>query len=465
LAALERRRHSVGAIAVVIVLALCGFALQRLLAEMRLADVSTAIASLPIRAPLASLMLTCGSFLVLVGYDWSALRYVGRRLPLRIVALGSFCGYAIGNTVGFALLSGGSVRFRIYSAAGLASEDVGRVALFCVTAFGFGICAISGLGVLIRPSLLAHILAVPVALLQAVSVALILAIGTFLVMCWQRRTIRWRGLSLPLPSVSLAAGQLAISALDVCLAGAALWVLLPHQLGFSYLAFLPLYCVAIVAGVMSHVPGGLGVFEAVILFALDDHSEASLLVGALVIYRLIYYVLPLVAAGVFLGLNELRLLIPATSGTMRRVIDLTSAMVPTVASVLIVFAAIVLFASGATPMLPERTAVLSAILPLPLVEAAHFLAGLTATALLLLAPALQRRLNGAYWFAQAALVAGIGCSLAKGLDYEEATALAAIAMILVPYRREFYRPTSLLDQPFTVGWMIAIVGILRPRRV
>jgi phosphatidylglycerol lysyltransferase len=460
LSRLESRKETIGLIAVVVVLVLCGFALRRLLAEMRLADVGTAIAALPTANLFASQAFTFASFVALIGYDWSALRYVRRSLPLRVIALASFCGYAIGNTVGFALLTGGSVRYRIYTTAGLSSEDVGRVALFCVIAFGFGICAVSGVGVLLRPNLLAGILDVNVAVLKAISIGLLAAIVGFLALCSRRRSLRWRGISLPLPRPSLVAGQLAISALDLCLACAALFVLLPKDLGFSFFGFLPVYCVAVVASVASHVPGGLGVFEAVLVFALGDKTDKSALVGALVAYRLVYYVLPLLVAGALLGFNEIRQQMPATRTALRRVLDLTGAIVPTAASLFVVLAGIVLLASGATPMEPTRAAVIASIFPLPVVEASHLIGSLVASALIVLAPALQRRLNAAYWVALGCLFTGIVVSLSKGLDYEEAILLAVIALLLLPYRTEFYRQTSLLDQPFTLEWVVAIVCIL-----
>jgi phosphatidylglycerol lysyltransferase len=460
LSLLEERKETLGLIAVATVLVLSGFALQRLLSEMRLADIGTAIAALSLRDLAASFFFTFASFASLIGYDWSALRYIGRKLPPRVIALASFCGYAIGNTVGFALLTGGSVRFRIYTAAGLSSEDVGRVALFCVVAFGFGICAVSGIGVLLRPHLLSHILGVDVVILQAASLGLIAGVIGFLVLCARHRTLHWRGLSLPLPSPSLVAGQLAISALDLCLACAVLFVLLPKDLGFSFFGFLPLYCVAIVVGVLSHVPGGFGVFEAVIIFALGDETEKSGLVGALVVYRLVYYVVPLLVAGALLGLNELREQLPATRAAFERVLDLTGAIVPTAASILVVLASIVLLASGATPMSPERQAVIGAIFPLPVIETSHFIGSLVASALIFLAPALQRRLNAAYWLVLAGLFTGMVVSLAKGLDYEEAIVLGVIAGLLLPYRSEFYRRTSLLDEPFTVEWVVATACIL-----
>ncbi|MFO1146185.1 MAG: bifunctional lysylphosphatidylglycerol flippase/synthetase MprF [Rhodospirillales bacterium] len=456
----DGHRESLGLAATAIVLLLCGFALNRLLAEMRVADVGRSIANLPGHAVGWSLLFTGLSYITLVGYDWSALRYVGRRLPARVIALASFCGYAIGNTVGFSLFTGGSVRFRIYSAAGLPAEDIGRVTLFCIIAFGFGICAVGGVGVLLRPLLLAEILHLPALLLKVTSVSLIVAIIAFVLLCTRKRLLRWRRMTLPLPSPSLVAGQLTISAIDLCFACAALWVLLPADLSYSFFAFLPLYCVAIVAGILSHVPGGLGVFEAVFVYALGDRTEIGPLVGALVVYRLIYYVMPLLVAGALLGLSELRRQIPATVAAFDRLVEVTGEIVPTFAGVFVVLAGIVLLASAATPMSPARAAAIGSIVSLPVIETAHFVGAMVASMLIFLAPALQRRLHGAYWLVHALLVIGIACSLAKGLDYGEAIALALIAVLLVPYRDEFYRRTSLLDEPLTLRWTVTLLCIL-----
>lgn len=456
----DGHRESLGLAATAVVLLLCGFALNRLLAEMRVADVGRSISNLPANAVGASLLFTGMSYITLVGYDWSALRYVGRRLPARVTALASFCGYAIGNTVGFSLFTGGSVRFRVYSAAGLPAEDIGRVTLFCIIAFGFGICAVGGVGVLLRPLLLAEILHLPALLLKVTSVSLIAAIIAFVLLCTRKRMLRWRRMTLALPSPSLVAGQLTISAIDLCFACAALWVLLPTDLSYSFFAFLPLYCVAIVAGILSHVPGGLGVFEAVFVYALGDRTEIGPLVGALVVYRLIYYVMPLLVAGALLGLSELRRQIPATVAAFDRLVEVTGEIVPTFAGIFVVLAGIVLLASAATPMSPSRAAAIASIVSLPVIETAHFVGGMVASMLIFLAPALQRRLHGAYWLVHALLAIGIVCSLAKGLDYGEAIALALIATLLVPYRDEFYRRTSLLDEPLTLRWMVTLLCIL-----
>ena len=128
--------------------------------------------------------------------------------------------------------------------------------LFCVVAFGFGVSAMSGLGVLLRPNLLSSTLNVPVAALQIASLMLVAGVAGFLTLCASRQILRWRGVSVPLPRPTLVAGQLAISAVDLCLAAAALYVLLPDRAGLSFSGFLPLFCVAIVAGIVVTSPAG-----------------------------------------------------------------------------------------------------------------------------------------------------------------------------------------------------------------
>ena len=126
---------------------------------------------------------------------------------------------------------------------------------------------------------------------------------------------------------------------------------------------------------------------------------------------------------------------PSTRAAVERVLDLTDAIIPTAASLLIVLSGVVLLASAATPMQPARAAVIASIFPLPIIEASHLLGSLVASALNLLAPALQRRLNAAYWLALVCLLLGVIVSLAKGLDYEEAIVLTIMAVLLLPYRQ------------------------------
>jgi phosphatidylglycerol lysyltransferase len=253
---------------------------------------------------LRSILLSFSSFAALIGYDYSALRYVGRQVPAKIIALASFCGYALGNVLGIGALTGGSVRYRIYGAVGLETADIVRIAIFCSIAFGVGVTAVSGLSVALYPDLLAAFAGwtATATRLAALSV-LALGLGAAL-LAWRRRK-PWAvgALTLALPSPSLAAQQLLFSAAELALAAAALYVLLPAT-DLPLLSFLAIYGAATVAGIASHVPGGIGVFEAVILFALRDTAPPDAVAAALFGYRVSYSLLPMVLAAILFGAHE-----------------------------------------------------------------------------------------------------------------------------------------------------------------
>jgi phosphatidylglycerol lysyltransferase len=252
-----------------------------------------------------TILLTFGSFAALIGYDHSALRYVRRQVPAKVMALASFCGYALGNVLGIGALTGGSIRYRIYSAVGLDTADIIRIAIFCSVAFGIGVTAIGSLSVVLYPDFLASFAGwTPAAIRFGALSVVALGLGVAFV-AWRRRG-PWRigGLALCLPSASLAARQLLFSAAELAFAAAALYVLLPST-DLPLLSFLAIYSAATVAGVASHVPGGIGVFEAIVLFALRDKAPSDAVAAALFGYRMIYSLLPMVLAAVLLAAREM----------------------------------------------------------------------------------------------------------------------------------------------------------------
>lgn len=308
----------VSLLAMLAVGALAVYVLERYLRDLDVGEVRRALAAMAWQPLALSGLYAAGGYLALVGYDWSALSYVGRRLRLPAVALASFCSYAIGNTAGFTLLTGGAVRLRLYSAAGLSVADIGRVTVFCMLAFGFGICTVSALSILTGPGTLAELIDVAPATVIAVGLLALMAIIGFLFFCGRGRLVRLYRWTLKLPTAGLVAKQLLISAVDIGFACAALYVLLPASSGISFLGFLPIFCAALAVGIMSHVPGGLGVFEAAILFALHDKLPKEQLVSALLFFRLVYYIIPLFMAILLLAGNEFLRRQGATSGDERR---------------------------------------------------------------------------------------------------------------------------------------------------
>ena len=240
------------------------------------------------------------------------------------------------------------------------------------------------------------------------------------------------------PSVGLSLAQIALSALDIAAAAGALFVLSPlPDASVSFLAFLGVFTLAIVAGVISHVPGGLGVVETVVIVLLPGQPAGSLF-AALIAFRGLYYVIPLLLGALLLGFFEAGVHRQRLQRAASALSAMGARLVPPVLSALTLLAGTILLLSGATPSVSTRLEFLKELLPLQVVEGSHLLGSLTGLALIILARGLARRLDAACHLAMALLTAGIVFSLLKGLDYEEAIIMACILATLL------HRPQGLL---------------------
>jgi phosphatidylglycerol lysyltransferase len=449
-----------GPLIAVILFAAALWVLHRQLAEHRLVDVVREVGAIPVSKLLFAVGLSALGYLVLTGYDALSLRYVHHPLPYHRVALAAFVAYAFSHNIGLGLLTGGSIRYRLYSAWGLSAGEVTRVVGFGALTLGLGFVAVAGAVLILEPLRLPDLFRLPLVSLRPVGVAfLLVAIGYVLWTAVRRRPITIRGWQIALPSPLLALSQIAIASLDWGIAAAVLYALLPTT-ALSYPEFLGVFLIAAGMGILSHIPGGLGVFETVVLLLLPPRLPTPAVFGALLAYRIIYYFLPLGIAAVLLASHEIqrgRESVRRLAGTFGR---WATVLAPPVFALVVFVAGAILLFSGATPAVGSRLARLHDLLPLPLIEISHFLGSLAGAGLLLLARGLQRRLDGAYLVALVLLGAGILFSLLKGLDYEEASILAVMLAALWPCRRFFYRRASLTAQSFTPGWSAAIATVV-----
>lgn len=441
----------------VALLVLAAWALHRELIHFSYRDVRRAWDALPAWRIALAFGITAASYLLLTLYDVLALRYVRRRLPYPRVALTSFLAYAFGHNVGLSALSGGAIRLRLYSSSGLSAAEVTRVVAFCSVTFWVGVLAAGGPALLAAP---AH-LGVPLPLgAHALGALFCAAALGYLALCAIRRApLRLRGLAVAVPGPGLALAQVVVAAADWLLAALVLAALLPPEAAISFPALVALFVAAQVAGLVSQVPGGLGVFEAIVVAALSPRVPADTTLATLLAYRAVYYLVPFGAAIATLSVTEAarhrgRLLRAA------RTLGVIGPAAPTLAAAGTLLAGAVLLFSGATPTLPERLAVLRRVVPLPLVELSHFGASIVGVTLLVLARALQRRLDAAWVLTLALLGAGAALSLVKGLDWEEALLLGLLLAALIPFRSQFYRRSSLLAERPSLGWALAGLSVL-----
>jgi phosphatidylglycerol lysyltransferase len=408
-----------------------------------------------------SLLATAVSYLALVGRDAAALRAIGASVPASLLWVGGVAGSALGNAVGFGALTGGAVRYRVYGAAGVGATQVARLTVLTSSTFGFGLVVLSGLGLICAAPSIGRMLEVPATPLFAGGLAVLA--GCAALVAWHRpgrRPLRLGRFSIDIPGRDALLVQLVLVAIDVAGAGLALFVLLPGaHIGFA--SFLAVYTIALLLGVIGHTPGGLGVFEAAIVFALGRTVPPATAIAALLAYRGIYFVLPLLLSGALLAAFEVRAVAAriaprGLAAPSPRVAQLT----PRFLSVITFAVGVMLLVSGATPAFTTRLAILRMALPLWVVEAAQLLASVFGAMLLFVARGLLRRLDAAWWLATAIAATSLGLVLANGLAFIEAEVLAFLVLLLLATRRRFDRPASLLHERFTLPWLVSVGVVL-----
>ena len=460
---LQRNRHLIGLGLSLLLFGLALVACWHLVREINPDQVRESLAAVPPQALLGALLATVLGFLVMLAYEWSASRYANVNLPPSILALGGFCAFAIGNAVGLSALSGGSVRYRLYGRNGLGAGDVARMSLFASLSLGVSLPILAAVAALFDLEDASAALHLSEPVLAALAVAILVAATAVVLLvsrkrlaerpapgCWQVDLGRF---SLRLPGLRIGLMQLLISSLDVLIAASVLYLLLPDAPPFS--SFVLVYMLALAAGVLSHVPGGVGVFEAVLLAAFSSRIDPAGLVAAMLLYRLLYVVLPLVAAGLLLLAAEARRL-----WFPRQVARVASGMAVPLLALLVFCAGMVLLFSGVTPTVDEHLEALGFLMPPQLIAASHLAASLVGTLCLLLAQGLRRRLSAAWALTLVLLCLGVVLSLLKGFDWPEALALAAIAGLLALFRREFYRRSRLMDVPASGLALAATAGVI-----
>jgi phosphatidylglycerol lysyltransferase len=436
------------------------FWLHHLLGQYRWRDILAHVHAIPAGKLWRAGLFTLAGYGCLTLYDALAVRFAGARVPYPRIALISFMGYAIGHNVGFNTLSGGAVRYRAYSTLGLGAKQIATIIAFGTVTFLLGAALLLGLSLLMEAGVSGSVLHVHASLAKAAGGMLLAAVTAYLwLVCTRDEPLRYRRIVIPMPKPRIAFAQVAVACADLLCAASVLYVLLPQQAEIGFAAFAGLYLIAIAAGVISNVPGGIGVFEAILLLLLQSAPKGSLL-GALVAYRAIYYFAPFAVALALLGAHEVWVHRAPAVRLVRLGRTFLIAVTPQAIAIAVFLAGAVLLFSGATPGRGPRLDLLRDFVPLPILELSHLLGSAVGVGLLVIAHGLYRRLDAAWWLTIWLLCAGILLSLLKGFDYEEATVLGLVVIVLVLARGRFLRRTSLIEQHYSGPWIVALVLVL-----
>ena len=280
--------------------------LYRMLQDLDVDEVVDALNAIsPINIVLAAVFVAAGYF-TLTFYDLFALRTIGRRhVPYRIAALAGFTSYSIGHNVGATVFTGGAVRYRIYSAWGLDALDVAKICFVAGLTFWLGNATVLGLGIVYAPYAASAVDQLPAWLNRVFAAAALIVLAGYVVWVWRKpRVIGREGWRVMLPAGPLTLLQIGLGILDLGFCALAMWVLMPEEPHIGFVQLSVIFVSATLLGFASSSPGGLGVFDAAMLVGLWAFDREQLIAG-LLLFRLLYYIVPFVLALGILGVREL----------------------------------------------------------------------------------------------------------------------------------------------------------------
>lgn len=428
---------------ILFLLTLAIIGLNRELEGVRFHQVLHAMKQIPMTHLLLAFLFTFLSYLSLSAYDFLGLYYIKEKLPAPNVMFASFVAYSMSNNIGLASLGGSAIRYRFYFAWNISGLNIARLILFTGIMFWTGLSFVGGIAATFHPLVVPDGMHLAFSNTFPLGIVLLLLLATYLTLTLVvKKPVRIWKWEIEIPSFRVALMQILFASFDLMMTSLVLYALLPAGTGVHYFTLLGIFIFAIIAGIISNVPGGVGVFEFVVLALMPADVPRALLLSTLIVYRVAYYVVPLTISILLLGLYEVKRSREKISPAFRSAQNLLTIFIPRLLSVLIFSAGVILLVSGATPNLPHRLEILRDLLPLPMIEISHFIGSLLGVVLLFLAFGIRQRLDAAYIMSIILLTLGVVTSLLKGLDYEEATFLGISLLLLLPSHKYFYRKSA-----------------------
>src|SRR5262245_2173772 len=295
------------------IIVIAAVVLYRILRDIEVAEVVDAVrATRSHQILLAGLFVAAGYF-TLTFYDLFALRTIARiDVPYRVAALAGFTSYSVGHNVGASVFTGGAVRYRIYSAWGLTAIDVAKICFVAGLTFWLGNATVLGLGIVYAPLAASAIDQLPAWLNRVGALGILLMLGLYVAWVWRRpRVVGREGWSVALPDGPLTLLQIGIGIIDLGFCALAMYMLVPEEPHIGFVTLAVIFVAATLLGFASHAPGGIGVFDAAMLVALWQFDREDVVAG-LLLFRLLYYIVPFAISLAILGVRELFLVLRGT---------------------------------------------------------------------------------------------------------------------------------------------------------
>ncbi len=453
--------------------------------HLKIADIRAALSEISTHALITSFIWTVLSYGVLTFYDRLGTIFAGNKVSYRRVAFASFCAYSLSHNLGFAAVSGAAVRYRLYAHWGLTTVQIAKVIAFCSLTFGLGGMVLGGAILFVEPE------AVPFlgtliphwgmyligALLWAIVIGYV-SLSRFL------GTFTLFGVAIELPHWRMAFVQVALATLDVAVTAAIMYQLLPDAPGLTFVRFLGVYLSSYTAGLAANIPGGLGVFDTAMLLGLEPYIPAPRILGAIVVFRLYYYIIPLFIAGTLFSGNEILLRGGALFRRRGTPVGVKPAGRTPTNSVFSERSFAVVTSTGSVALCGAMLlgiGVLDDRPPFPWFDAdfaevaasaGQFIPSLIGAGLMVLAIGLSRRVTLAWFLTIVTLLVGALYTLAQGTSGWVPAVLLLTAVLIAPFREAYYRHARLVARPLQTGTLVPLLvlalcaltlGLLEPQ--
>ena len=456
--------HQVPPILGVLLLIGAIYVVQKEFRHLRLRDIEDALHDIPLRALAIGFLWTVLSYAVLTIYDRLGTIYAGHKVSYGRVAFASFCAYALSHNLGFAAVSGAAVRYRLYAHWGLTPLQIAKTVAFCSLTFALGGMVLGGTILFLEPQSIPffgeHM---PAAVMYAVGALLWAIVIGYVTLSRVFGSVRLFGYEIGLPGWRMAIVQVVLATVDVAITASIFYALLPPTPHLTWPIFLGVYVASYTAGLAANLPGGIGVFDTAILLGLEPYVSAPHIVGAIVVFRLYYYVIPLFLAGALFTGNEILLRGSVLLRRAERMGALARWSEPdfAVASAtgLVALSGVMLLCVGVLAPQPDFSWIDPDFAEMAN-QAGQFIPSLIGAGLIVVALGLSQRVNLAWGTTIFLLVVGAAFTATQMERMWISGVLVVVVMLVAPLRRCFYRHASLLSGPLEASSAISLFALV-----
>ncbi|MDR1696539.1 MAG: phosphatidylglycerol lysyltransferase domain-containing protein [Endomicrobium sp.] len=428
--------------------------------DLRYADIMDALRAIPSLNIAAALFLALLYYLLLGGYDIVAFKYIDAKVPLKAkdILFTCFVSNVLGINTGYSMLFGGSVRYRLYSLHNVSMVDVTKVLFFSSATIWLGLLVVGGFVFTVSPVSLSGAAKFDISTVW-IGIAFIAVLCAYVLLSvFNSKPVKILKWKINFPGIKIVSAQISLATADWIIASVILYVLMPAG-EIPYFMLLKVFLVAQLLGIISQVPGGMGVFEASIALLLPMSVDNPGVMGGLLAYRAIFYFFPLAIALSMFGFYEASRFVSKLDEKMKIFGGTVSSAMVQILTVSTFLAGMIALFSASTPININQLKALIELIPVWFADLSYFLLSASAAVLLFLTRPLQLRIKNARKWTCLVLGFVIILVLITGVPVLVLAGFLILFTALLLSKKYFYRDISVLNTRFNPWWFSAVGGV------